>query len=511
MSGGAALGDLDGDGALEVVAMGSNGRVWAWHSDGTKLAGFPFVTGIAGALAPAIADVDGQPGAEILVLDASATLQAGTLHAIDHTGTELWQWTAPSGAIAPVVTRLGHAGAPLGILVADPTGVTALDSTGTPVWNTPLAVTTIADPAFTDVDGDGVDELVLATGSPATLVRVDSAGVVTGVPFATGVDAQGPLVTGPLRAGHGVCTGFYSAAGFVALDESGQAVPAFPRPVPSAGAFPTLADLRGDGATQVVAGTAADSSFCVFDAGRGTFDSRYVIWPTPRGNGARTGNRAYSASPARIDRTPPAVVADLRVTALADTVVTLTWTACGDNASVGRPARYEIAGDTAPVDSAGFDAARVQVSMNATVDAGGTESVVVPGLTRGRHWFFVLRAVGSMGGRSRLSNVATVLVPVGGALRGRSGVAVAARPSPSRVPVAIDWQGVDDGGTSPQSLAIHDLAGRVVRRVPLGAGPGGTWNWDGRDGDSRLIPAGLYLVRLSSGGRHADARILLLR
>jgi hypothetical protein len=592
--------------------------VWAWHADGTVLPGFPFSTGVAGATVPAIADLDGRPGAEILALDG-----LGTLHAIDHTGAELWQWTAPTDALAPVVTRLGHAGAPLGILLADPTGVTALDSTGTPVWNTPLAVNTNSEPAFTDADGDGVDELVLSVGAPTTLVRVDSAGVSVsgrGWPVVTGIDPLASLVTGPLRAGHGACTGFFSGAGFVAFDDSGHVVPAFPRPVASAGYSPTLADVRGDGATQVVAGTAADSNLCVFDAGRGTYDARFAIWPTARGNGARTGNRTYAASPALIDRIPPAAVrdlggsaistsslrlewtatgddsltgratrlelrragapitdatfaaaalertnppgiagardsvrvtglpegstwwfalrtwdawgnasalsnvvvlatgvvppgpvADLDVTAIADTVATLAWTACGDNGGAGRPARYEIAGDMAPIDSASFTAAPLQLVQNATVDAGGRENAAAPGLVRGRRWFFALRAVDGAGARSRLSNLASVLVPVGGALRGRAGLAVAVRQQPARLPAVIDWQGADDGGLSPQSLTIHDLAGRMVRRVPLGPEPGGSWNWDGRDGESRLLPAGLYIVRLASGGRQAHARVVLLR
>ena len=618
MTGGVALGDLDGDGVLEVVTMGANGKVWAWHVDGTVLPGFPFVTGVAGAVAPAIADVDGQPGAEILALDG-----LGTLHAIDHTGAELWQWTAPVDPLAPMVTRLGHAGAPLGILVTDPTGVTALDSTGTPIWNTPLAVNTNTVPAFTDADGDGVDELVLSVGAPTTLARLDSAGVAItgrGWPFFPGTDPLGPLVTGPLRAGHGACTGFYSSLGFVAFDDSGHVVPAFPKPVASAGYSPTLADVRNDGATQVVAGTAADSNLCVFDAGPGTYDPRFAIWPTARGNGARTGNRGYAASPALIDRVPPAAVrdlggaslstsslrlswtatgddsvtgratrlelrrasapiteatfaaaaivrtdvpgvagvrdsvrvtglaegstswfalrawdawgnasglsnsvalatdvippgpvADLGVTAIADTVATLAWTASGDNGGAGRPARYEIAGDMAPIDSARFDFAPVQLIKTATVDAGGRESAAAPGLVRGRRWFFALRVVDGAGARSRLSNLATVLVPVGGALRGRAGLAVAVRQQPARVPAVFDWQGADDGGLSPQSLTIHDLAGRIVRRVPLGPEPGGSWNWDGRDGESRLLPAGLYIVRLASGGRHTHARVVLLR
>ena len=42
MIGGAAVGDLDGDGSLEVVVTTIMGRVHAWHDDGTVVSGFPY-------------------------------------------------------------------------------------------------------------------------------------------------------------------------------------------------------------------------------------------------------------------------------------------------------------------------------------------------------------------------------------------------------------------------------------------------------------------------------------
>jgi hypothetical protein len=81
---------------------------------------------------------------------------------------------------------------------------------------------------------------------------------------------------------------------------------------------------------------------------------------------------------------------------------------------------------------------------------------------------------------------------------------------PAAAAVTVDWQG-DPGATGPQWLIVYDLSGRELRRIGLGSEPGGSYNWDGRDGASRLLPAGLYFLRLVSGARHAESRVVFVR
>ena len=72
--GGAALGDLDGDGTLEVVVAAMDRHVYAWHHDGTPVDGFPVLV----VDPDQVAAVD--PVAEtVTFVDPEATQQGGEL------------------------------------------------------------------------------------------------------------------------------------------------------------------------------------------------------------------------------------------------------------------------------------------------------------------------------------------------------------------------------------------------------------------------------------------------
>jgi hypothetical protein len=73
-----AIGDLDGDGLAEVVALGtaiSGSRVFAWQLNGTPLEGFPFEPGCARRLVPALGDLDGVAGDEIVFTDGNGSVR----------------------------------------------------------------------------------------------------------------------------------------------------------------------------------------------------------------------------------------------------------------------------------------------------------------------------------------------------------------------------------------------------------------------------------------------------
>ena len=80
----------------------------------------------------------------------------------------------------------------------------------------------------------------------------------------------------------------------------------------------------------------------------------------------------------------------------------------------------------------------------------------------------------------------------------------------NRAPIRIVYS---LGGSVAAKLSILDLAGRLVRSFDLApqvAGPL-SLDWDGKDESGRLLPAGIYVCRLESGGTVSTAHIVLVR
>jgi len=304
MAGGPALGDLDGDGELEIVCGAGDGRLCAWHVDGSMVAGFPVETNVSGFVAPvALSELDGRPGVEII-----AASQDGTVYAVNGDGAFLpgWPVTFDPNPRAPVVARFGPDTV---VLVAAGTQLLGLLPDGRERSRWTLGAYVWNDPALGDFDGDGSDEIVLPATAPNRVIVLNSAGVAPagrGWPFALTAAPLGPPVLGPVNRSGALGVVLMQTGGLVALSGSAQAIRLFPKPG-GAGTYPTLADLAGDGAMRIAAGSGSDSLLYVYDVGAGSAAALPQAWFTPRGNLARTGSRLYSAT----DTLPTDTIADL--------------------------------------------------------------------------------------------------------------------------------------------------------------------------------------------------------
>jgi hypothetical protein len=68
-------------------------------------------------------------------------------------------------------------------------------------------------------------------------------------------------------------------------------------------------------------------------------------------------------------------------------------------------------------------------------------------------------------------------------------------------------------GSASTALLILDHAGRILRSFSLSAGDigHGRIEWNGKDAQGRSAAAGVYLARLSSGGKSLTVRLVLAR
>jgi hypothetical protein len=108
------------------------------------------------------------------------------------------------------------------------------------------------------------------------------------------------------------------------------------------------------------------------------------------------------------DVTPPGRVEDLAVMDSAGGVITLTWTAPGDDGGEGRAVRYDIRCSLALASEADWSAATaIGDSTRVPKAAGETESLTVAGLDEGT-WLFALKTADEVPNWSAMSNVASV-------------------------------------------------------------------------------------------------------
>ena len=214
-----ALGDLDGDGKLEIVAGSIDQKLYVWHSDGTRMAPFPvtlFDPASADGPSPiapkaivstaAIADIEGDGANEIVVSTTETystpappgTGGSGRAYAVEADGSIHPGWPVKPTSIAPSSVPL----------VAD--GV-------------------VSSPVVADLDGDGTMEVILGVffGDPivyrhdGTEIRTLSGAFGSTGPGSHDQDEttpEGGLANSADQPGH-----FYVAQGAIAdLDGNGS-------------------------------------------------------------------------------------------------------------------------------------------------------------------------------------------------------------------------------------------------------------------------------------------------
>jgi len=300
-----ALGDLDGDGRPEVVAMTAQGDVFARGADGRPLPGWPVrlrgsheqssplvtdldddgrpevviamdrevqvldrngrplpgwpqPTAYPVLCSPAAGDVDGDGGLEVVVLDEEANL-----YVFDAAGHLLPGWPRDVGSFSNTTPTLADLdGEPGAEILAGTTDgwLAAFGKDGNVApgsWPALLGTLGPSSPAVADLDGDGEVEIV-GVNAAGVLFVLDREGAIATIARLPGLYSFSSPAVGDLdgdgRAEIAVGSGQADGAGFVSLiDASGVMKPGWP--VATGGdvsASPALVDLDADGHREVV-------------------------------------------------------------------------------------------------------------------------------------------------------------------------------------------------------------------------------------------------------------------
>jgi len=182
-----AVADIDNDGREEIVAGvpdfdASTLRLFAFHSDGTSVTGFPVALTMDFQPSLVIADVDGDGYKDIVIQGNSGIPRNMTI--VGHSGNVLSQWMLPvqhSGAAIVSTPAVGNFDddPELEIVVAEPSEFAGHDSSSN-TWNSTGVIhvfnldgsevsgwprytqgITFSSPVVADIDGDGHEDVIV--------------------------------------------------------------------------------------------------------------------------------------------------------------------------------------------------------------------------------------------------------------------------------------------------------------------------------------------------------------
>jgi len=506
-----AAGDLDGDGDLEIVGMDISGYLYAFHHDGSELVdgdSNPSTNGVIKSGlgnwyqgGPALYDLDGVGGAEIIITDA-----AGALHAIQADGSELPNFpVAPTGGCktkAPILVADLNDDTSMEIVVLaeeDQLFVFTADGQNFPGFPVYFESFNQWDPgpgaAPCDVDGDGQLELFIVGnrnfGSDCLLRLIDNeANDLDGWPVSLDYYSYASPVVGDVDGDgdlefivgceDGIIYGF---------NEDGSTQDGFPLIVNAElRGTPSLADIDQDGDVELIASTWSKRQLYAWDF-PGAWSDAAFPWPTVSGNYRRTG--VFK------DRDEvPVLLEGLSLTPLLG-AVRLEWNSDSPELrswSLQRERRLESG-----------QWGEAEWVFRETSFAGGMVTWEDADLEGGATYRYEALAHLENGNEERFY-LGSVELPAPAWIDRLHG----AYPNPFNPTTTLLFEMSEEG---PARIEIFSVDGRRLRTLVderLAAGRHERL-WNGRDDEGRGVASGIYLARFIRPGLSESKRLVLLK
>jgi hypothetical protein len=523
-AGGLCVTDFERDGPIEIVIATAGGAIYRLDANGDVAPGWPRRIDAAFFAAPAIGDVDGDGASEIVIGDVE-----GRVHVWDDAGNEQAGWPVelryegfPTGSIfgAAALEDLNGDGS-REICLGTSTGlVCVMDGDGhvwpgwpqvlPPATHPPNPAGIFASPAVTDIDGDRMPEIIVATNAGTVHAWEATGHAVNGWPIELPHAARagyGGVAVGDVNGDdlpEIVVTTERAIDGpptVTVLDAHGALLPGWPFPLAeTCNGGAALGDLTGDGVAEIVVATiGGDALLYAFD---GRSAEPVTGWPL------RLRDRTVNTPPLLADLDGDGRV-DILVAALSTSIDARAWLWAFNR--VTDPLRGfpilipddEIVRATPAVtdlDNDGGLELLAATELRNTLRVWDLEAICEPELLP---WPMLA------GGPAR----------TGALMAERFG-----RTTPPRLP---DEAGIAPDGrasalstivfeldeSAKVSLAIFDIKGRPVRTLLDYRLPPGSYDirWDGRDDAGASRPAGIYFYQLGLNGRATTRQLLLLK
>jgi hypothetical protein len=309
-----AVGDIDGDGYQEVVALtGGAYALMAWNHDGTEVAdgdNNPSTDGILYKLttkwnycSPAIGNLDGTGAMEVVF-----GTYTGDLHVIDGSGNDLWGWPYSTGETivsSPALVDFDEDGDLEIVFSSNDDTVRVMHhdkvmASGWPQRHVQSGELS-PSPAVGDMDNDGDLDIVLGGSNGRVVLKTYEGDLMVGWPVYIDGDIMSSPVVGDIDGDDLLDVVIGSDEGSVyAWDRRGNLIDGWPGGTSSfVFSTPTICDLDDDGDVEVVV-AGMDTRVYAWDV-LGSYDEDLVPWPTFRHDTWRTGCLHFSGIPIGIE------------------------------------------------------------------------------------------------------------------------------------------------------------------------------------------------------------------